>query len=33
MDKITDADRQKNLRESLLALLAGTDTQKIAGSG
>jgi [protein-PII] uridylyltransferase len=33
MDKIIDADRQNDLRELLLALLAGAESPKLAGSG
>jgi len=33
MEKITDPDRQANLRETLLSLLAGTESPKLAGSG
>ena len=33
MDKITDPERQASLRDSLLALLAGIDSAKLAGSG
>jgi [protein-PII] uridylyltransferase len=32
MDKITDPERQASLRETLLALLAGVDSTKLAGS-
>jgi len=32
MEKITDPDRQTNLRETLLSLLAGAETPKLAGS-
>jgi [protein-PII] uridylyltransferase len=33
MDKITDPERQASLRDTLLALLAGVDATKLAGSG
>ena len=32
MEKITDPARQADLRETLLALLAGTESPKLAGS-